>query len=461
MFSEIDSRIYSSLAACVVAGLFVVELVALMRYFRARSGTIGHISPYPLMRPAIFLFLFSVDLCMAFIPLHMSQLSAASGSQVNNLAWLIGLPISAEFLCVGVAILIAGVWIDRSGWQPAFYVGVIFALVGMFLSWLAVEPLQFIVARGIVGFGYGLTALAAQGFVISCTNETNKSQGLAHLFAGLYSGSICGAALGATLAERYDYATVLFVSCITVLTVFVFALYFLSSSEFEFKKTASKLVTAHDTESASKGKWSLVGAYLFNPRIMGVILFSSLPASIAVVGFLNYFTPVYLDLQHVEEAAIGQILMLFGISLVVLGPWAGRLTDQWLGLRPAMLLGGLVGGLAFMPFLYLSARPAVIVSVLMLGLSNSLVLAAQSAYVLTKAEAKQLGPGKALGIFRSSSRIGQMLGPLLFAWVVNRNNIEVDIVWIGFIYVVVVGVLALMTSPSLQNQAVTSIRAHS
>jgi len=33
-------------------------------------------------------------------------------------------------------------------------------------------------------------------------------------------------------------------------------------------------------------------------------------------------------------------------------------------------------------------------------------------------------------------------------------------VWIGFIYVVVVGVLALMTSPSLQNQAVTSIRAH-
>ena len=72
------------------------------------------------VRPAMFLFLFAIDLSMSFLPLHMQSFDAELFGLSRDI--VLGLPISAEFLCVGIFLLVAGVWMDRRGWHEPFFV---------------------------------------------------------------------------------------------------------------------------------------------------------------------------------------------------------------------------------------------------------------------------------------------------------------------------------------------------
>ena len=448
-----DSRvsIFDIGAALLIAFLILVELTV---FQQGRIRQQQEAFSYKQMRPAIFLFLFGIDLSMSFIPLHMETLPQSLSGIAPDL--LIGLPISVEFLCVGIAILGCGVWLDRSGWQKPFYTGLVLTGIGCLYSWLAPDAVQFILSRGILGFGYGLTLLASQGYVISQTNSSNKARGLAHLFAGLYSGSICGAATGAVMAEQFGYGVVFLTGAVIVFSVIFYSAWSLNNRVRPDIKSAVKTET-----SSQAGAKTGLSAFLFNRHVLAATLFSSLPASIAVVGFINYFSPVYLDRAGVNDAMIGQVLMLFGVILALFGPAIGRFADASETKRLPIVLGCILGGLAFLVFQFSSGITAVTLAVLLLGLSNSLVLSAQSAFVLKQSVTQGFGEGKAMGIFRSSSRIGQMLGPVIFAVIVATADIDAAVVWFGIAYLVTAALFWVLTVPvNVQEPAIMETEVH-
>jgi len=57
---------------------------------------------------------------------------------------------------------------------------------------------------------------------------------------------------------------------------------------------------------------------------------------------------------------------------------------------------------------------------------------------------QDLGEGKAIGIFRSSSRIGQALGPMVFGAVMARGNINDGIAFFGLMYLMTAILFLLM-----------------
>jgi len=420
----------------LIAFLFAVELNVFQQGMVSRFQQAKASASYKTMRPAIFLFLFGIDLSMSFIPLHMEQLPQFLQGVSADL--LIGLPISVEFLFVGIAILICGVWLDRSGWRQPFYTGLIVTGVGALYSWLATDAINFILSRGVLGFGYGLTLLASQGFVIRQTDNTNKARGLAHLFAGLYSGSICGAATGAVMAEHFGYSMVFLCGGVIIFTVVFYGILVLR------EESASEKVIAESTPAVSSETQPTtvevpkagVLAFLLDRRVLAATLFSSMPASIAVVGFLNYFSPIYLNRSGSSESEIGQVLMLFGVILALFGPAIGRFADHCTCKRIPIMMGCVLGSAAFMVFYLFSGVMAVTVAILMLGLSNCLVLSAQSAFVLKQDVTISFGEGKAMGIFRSSSRIGQMLGPMIFAGLILSVDVEHSVMLFGVGYLI-------------------------
>ncbi|WP_432471007.1 MFS transporter [Amphritea sp. HPY] len=424
--------VFDVATALLIAFLFTIELAVLQQGMQ--PGDSGEVSEparpvnFKLMRPAIFLFLFGIDLSMSFIPLHMEELPQSLAGISTDL--LIGLPISVEFFCVGVAILWCGVWLDRCGWQQPFYTGLLLTGVGCLYSWLATDAINFILSRGVLGLGYGLTLLAAQGYVIRHTDSANKSRGLAHLFAGLYSGSICGAATGAVMAELFGYSMVFLCGGIIVFSVIFYA--WLQLRENNPEPAHEIALTAAQQPTVSSG----VMAFLSNRQVLAATLFSSLPASIAVVGFLNYFSPVYLNRAGAGESTIGQVLMLFGVVLALFGPAVGRFADRSETKRIPIVLGCILGSCAFLVFYFVEGVIAVTLAVLLLGLSNCLVLSAQSAFVLKQDVTRQFGEGKAMGVFRSSSRIGQMLGPVIFAGLIVSVDIEQSVMLFGVGYFV-------------------------
>ncbi|WP_246841175.1 MFS transporter [Hahella sp. CCB-MM4] len=397
----------------------------------ARSGP-----TYKSMRPAIFLFLFAIDLAMSILPLHMERLYVAIPGLSRE--FVLGLPISVEFLCVGIAIFVSGAWLDRKGWKQPFACGLVLTAAGGVYSWLAPDAWQFILSRALLGSGYGLTLLAAQGFVIRHTNAKTKTEGLAHLFAGLYSGSICGAATGAMIAERYGYAVVFVTGALLVITVATYAIVYLRKDQSDQPAVKTDTQAAPQTTATPATSSISVWQFLRDPRFIAVALLSSFPAAIGVIGFLHYFTPVYLSRIGVAESQIGQTLMLYGICLTLLGPAIGRLADRATSKKFPIMIGGILASLAFLSFAGLEGIYAATVAVVLLGLSGCFVLPSQSAYVLQLDVSKQYGEGKALGIFRASSRIGQMLGPIVFSTVASLTDMRIGVATLGAIYLITV-----------------------
>jgi len=400
------------------------------------------------VRPAMFLFLFAIDLSMSFVPLHMQSFDAELFGLSSDI--ILGLPISAEFLCVGIFLLVAGVWIDRRGWHEPYFVGLFVVGIGSLCSWVATDALMFILSRALVGVGYGLSLMSAQGLVVSFGGTSGRARGFASLFAGLYSGSICGAAAGAFLAERFGYEKVFFLGALVVLILIIFSWKFMRS-----------LIErpGPDSELEEKSKQSIklgpLLKFIGNPVFVALSVLSSLPASIAVAGFLHFFTPVYLDQIGARESTIGQVLILYGICLIYFGPSIGRLIDRSENKKYYMLAGGLLGGLAFVTFNTDLGIASMIFCVFLLGLSSSFVLSSQSTMVLELKESRVLGEGTALGIFRSISRIGQVVGPVIFGWVLLSGDLTEVINYLGYFYIGAMLVLAIFVmkhTGRLENQ---------
>ena len=445
LFDKLIDNMMDSLTVIIISILFFVEmLILIFKYFERRVSGIVHIDAvdYGAMRPAAFLFLFGIDISVSFLPLHMENMVIP----ILNLSkeTIMGLPISVEFLFVGISILISGIWLDRRGWHEPFIIGLIFAFSGILYSWLAPDAIQFIISRGVVGFGYGLSLMAAQGFVITYTDWKTKAQGLAHLFAGIYAGSICGTATGGMLAEWMGYAPVFLIGAIILLFVIAYTFLFMRNA---MKKPIVPLVRKVVTRTGSRRFFR----FLFNRTILGLIFFSSLPAAIAVIGFLNYFSPIYLNRIGATQSTIGQVLMLYGICLIYFGPFISRYVDSSNNKKIYILMGCFLGSMALIAFYFLDGIMAAVVAVLLLGLSSSLVLASQSVYALKLKVTKDLGEGKAIGIFRSTSRVGQMLGPIVFSAVISLTNNNSGITFLGLAYLLTALVFLIITQSDLKS----------
>jgi predicted MFS family arabinose efflux permease len=442
-----------ALTVTIISLLFLVELMVLFFQLLVKEASMpdkAQSGRPEIMRPAAFLFVFGIDISVSFLPLHMKNLYEPMMGLSKD--FVLGLPISVEFICVGLAILAAGAWVDRRGWHEPFIMGLTLAGGGVIYSWLAPTCLHFIVSRAIAGAGYGLSLMASQGFVIHHSDRKCKAHGLAQLFAGIYAGSICGSATGAMLAERFGYGTVFAAGGFIILGTLLYTAFFMRRY---MNKPLS--VPAVSTPRATGSRSSLL-AFMLDRTVISLIFFSSLPAAIGVVGFLNYFSPIYLSSLGASQATIGRILMIYGISLIYLGPCISRYVDSSPDKRGYVFTGCLLGSMTFLAFYVFQGMWAAVLAVLLLGLSSSFVLASQSAYVLQLPVTRDLGEGTAIGIFRSSSRIGQALGPMVFGAVMARGNINDGITFFGFMYLMTAILFMLMNLRTARTGVLGEVR---
>lgn len=452
IFKKIMDIAVGSFTVLVISILFLIEMLILFfRYlerdvFEEKEILQEATIHYSLMRPAVFLLLFGVDISISFIPLHMNGLYAPILGLTKET--VIGLPISIEFMFVGIAILMSGVWLDRRGWHEPFIWGVVLASMGFVYSALSTDAINFIISRAIVGLGYGLALMASQGFVITYTDNSRKAQGLANLFAGIYAGSICGGATGAMLAERFGYNTTFFFGSGILLFIIGYAFIFMrkAMSRPERKKPMVKLVKSPAVNSAAT-----VFKFLTNRIVISLVFFSSLPAAIAAVGFMNYFMPVYLHRLGISQSTIGQVLMLYGLCLIYIGPFVSKYVDSTLDKKKYVFLGCMLGSLAFLCFYFFNGIISAIIAIIMLGLSSSFVLASQSVYALKLKVTKNLGEGKAIGIFRSTSRVGQMLGPITFSWLFAVADANNGLLMFGLAYLLTAVLFIVLTQKDYTN----------
>ena len=425
LFKKLFEIGLDTVTVIVISFLFFGELLILAFMFIGgqMAQPIENRLNYRTIRPLTFLFLFCIDISISFIPLHMEAIYDPLFGFSKTM--VMGLPISMEMFASGIAVLFAGVWIDRRGWHEPFFYGLIFALAGLIYSWKAPDALHFILSRGLVGCGYGLALIAAQSFVIINTDEKSKAQGLAQLFAGIYAGSICGAAMGAMLSERIGYQKVFFIAAIILSVMIVFILLILRGS-------LKKQVTIKSSQTAKAVSLKQIFNFFSNRSILGLLLFGIIPSAIAVVGFINYFFPIYLDRLGTTQSNIGRVYMLFGLCLIYIAPVIGRIMDSSDSKKKYLFINGTLGSLALFIFYFFGGFAVTAVAVLLLSLS--MCYDASRPYALKFKETHELGIGKSLSLFTSFEKLGQVFGPIIFGILFISPDIHTTIAYLGGAY---------------------------
>ena len=415
----------------LISLLFLMELAKLLGLVVSKNLTpdgAQNDSSYAAqaLRAAGFIFFLGYDMGISFIPLLARKLYQPFWGLSEEI--VIGLPISAEMVSAGIALLVSGTFSQRHGWHTTYLLGIASAAAGLLLGGLATNLPMLIAARIIAGFGFGLVLMASQ---LGTLGSAKAGAGLAGVFAGIFSGSICGSAAGAMIAEHMSFEAALLTGAVIILFAARAVLFGRATPASDTNAAvalgtnaalASGTNAASTTVSAAgSGAAKLAAASPFtgssgllkDPRMHLILLLAGIPAAICLTGFLHYMLPLLLNAEHVEQADIGRIFMLYGLCFITAGPLIGRWIDRTADKAVFLMLMGLLSGVA----LLLGTGKGVFMAafaVVALGLAQCIAAPATMLCVLALTSAQRLGKEKTASIYRSMERIGQVAGPMLF-----------------------------------------------
>lgn len=416
---------YDNAVVLVVSLLAVFELLlllgarpaALRTDGSAPRGTAGLAG----VRIALFLFMMAEELSRSFLPLYARELYTPIPGLSETL--MMGLPIGLFMLLVAVFTPFAGAWADRYGSRRTLLIGTLPAVAGFVGTALAQSLPELLLWRSACALGYAVMFIGAQGFIARHTRREERTRGMAQFVAAVVVAGLCGASMGGILADHVGYRATFAVSAVLALAAAV---------------AAATLLPAERAERADQRRPVRLRNYaemLANPRFAALLLFSSIPTKLMLTGYLFYLVPVSLNALGETPAEIGRILMIYGLTIVVLGPWVSRAADR--SGRHALFagLGGLVGGAGMLVVLLAPGVPGVLAGVAALGIGHALNNATQLALVpeICRAECDRLGPTSVFAVYRLLERGGSVLGPLLAAALADRFGFQPALVALGIL----------------------------
>ncbi|MDR1110984.1 MAG: MFS transporter [Deltaproteobacteria bacterium] len=423
-----------SLTMTLVASLLLVELTRLIIIRADRDGGRPWTEKPQVMRPLAFICLFAMDMSFSFIPLRMAEISPVLLGLPESV--VLGLPISAEMLMVGLATIGGGFLVGRvAGWRFLFLSGLLMMAVGYVLSGLAGGAAFYIAARAVSGLGYGLLNLGASIFVITRAGQKEKGSGMGELTAGFFAGSLCGCAAGGLMADRLGFAPVFYAATFIFLTVWFLVLIF-------FPKSPATSPATSEMESSRLSLRTLLG-FVGDRQVVNMSLTQVLPIAIVTVGLLNYFLPIYMSRIGAGPAAIGQLNILFSLVIIFAGPRFGRAIDASGRKYAYLILGGLFAALALPSFFLIPALGGIITGIFFLALSSSISENGHPAYLLRLPTAIKLGVGPSISLYTALIRLGQVLGPMAVAAALNFGG-QKGLAWLGAVIVVLNIIFGLM-----------------
>ena len=411
------------------------ELAALGAGLSFAPGQLGKITAAPgavVARTPLFIFVFAEQLPTSFMPLYAKAL-------YTPLPWLdpaiaIGLPLSAFVAAVAIATPVGGWWVGKIGSRSVFLAGAVPAIIGHIVCGLAGSLGMLIAGRIITAIGYALVTIACQHHLVRVSAAGRQAGSLAVFVLAVVSGTICGMAIGAVLADRLGFTYTFFVAAGLAATSAI-----LAGSVMPARATneaapgpMTGAAGAAAVVAQSPGSWSLA---LHSPRFLAIVLLAAIPAKIGLNGLVYYLAPLYLSKVGVTLPAVGRTIMMYSIGMLVAiraGAWLAD--SRQLFLLPMVLMGlAASAGALLLPVLCVEV--GMLVAVTALGLGHGI----GSAPMLAAVPALCAGPNASarsallLGFLRSGERFGSMMGPMIAAALVASAGPGTAAIWLGII----------------------------
>jgi len=359
----------------------------------------GHLAK---VRWPLFIFILAEELTRPFLPGYVKSL-------LVPIPWLspeivVGLPIVLFMLIVAIGQPFLGAYSERVGHRHAMLVGASVAAFGFAASAFAGNVLDLLIWRSLCALGYAMVFVAGQGHVLEHATTANRARSFALFVGAIMVATVCGPSIGGILADNIGERLTFGVSALLAL-----------GSIAAIQSLPGPGPTDTQRAPARAPQLREIGALLVNQRFMTLTGLAAIPAKILLTGVCFYLVPLYILSIGSSQSVVGRILMTYGVVMVVVSPIAASLATS--RERMEWLVGGglLISGVGTLLLMIGGSVGWVFSAIFLVGLGQSLSIAAQSALVREHCEAEvaRMGEPAVYGVYRLLERFGNALGPLL------------------------------------------------
>ncbi len=413
------------------------------------------------VKPVFFLGVLAEHLTYAFLPQHVQAIAKASGVAEG---WAMT-PFMLFYACFALTLVPAGFAAQRFSPRPLMYIGLILAGIGLLGTTLAEDFWTIVLARGFAGIGQGMLFIGVQAYLLAVSSAHNKTQASAIIVYGFQGGMISGMAVGSLLVGTMGPTGVFTLGAIIAIVAAAYAIGTVPALDRE-------AVNRIASSSSSNSLFSGVGRAMRNAEFMGAMVSIGLPAKAVLTGVVSFALPLLLSQALYPQEDIGQIIMIYALSVVVssqfVAPYVDRIGDARTVLFQGTVLSGigllLVAGAgvyaAELAVQYGDAAStvALVLGIGLIGVAHGFINAPIVTYVSGTQLATSIGPAAATSTYRFLERIGHVAGPMLvgqmFLWFSN------DWSAIGFIggSIIILGVLCYMLTGTPPRQGAEDAR---
>lgn len=351
------------------------------------------------------LFVFSVaeELQKSFLPLFVGEYYQQT--DLFDRSIMVGLPISCFMFVIAFITPFAGSFVDRFGARLLFLIGIVPAIGGYLLCYMAQSGNDIVIARSITAVGYAVIVISSQSYVAATLTSANRARGMAIFVGVLMAGTMCGTAIGAILADWLGYKPVFLVSILLACV----------AGALGFMMLAPEVEAAGEGKRATRQSSGL-GGLLMNSRFVMIVLFCAIPAKIVLTGFLYLFVPIYLASLEATQSEIGRIMMVYSLIIIPISPLASRFADR-MGNNLRLVIVATVASGVILIGLYQSETVArILLVVAALGVAHAFI---KAPLIVAAMEAATSNPDvsrtDALAVLRTAERVGSVIGPVVVA----------------------------------------------
>ncbi len=374
----------------------------------------GTFSPCFLSRPLAFLYFVAASVSLPFMPLMMQSFYEPVPGFSKNM--ILAIPTSAYMFCFGVSNLVAGYGAKPKNFRRILYVGLFFSAAGFLAAALSYDMLSFAFSQGLIGIGGGFTFIGIRSIVLIERRKTENEAGYAHFYAGGIAGGNVGIVLGATLADNFGYAAPFYFALVVLALAAMLECACLKDYFHEGRLRASQKNSPKADSALSRWNqgWREFRLFLSDPRVSAFLLLNTIP-TFTVVAFSIYYFPLFAEENGLSTTAIGRYLLLAGMLTVFLGPPLTTALTRIFGVNRAFYVCALTWSAAMFVYVFTGTLGGVIATVLILHVIDGAAGPCSNYYFLGLRGAKAVGEERAVAFIELGGKIGETLGPIIFA----------------------------------------------
>ena len=330
-------------------------------------------------------------------------------------------------------------------------------LAGAGFAVLALHPeFWFIMgARCLSGIGQGMLFIGVQSYLLAVASPGKKTQAAGIIVYGFQGGMISGMAVGSLLVGYMGTNGVFMLATAIGLVAALYAAVAVPKISIE--------AMAGAPSAPARNLMTSVGRALKNYRFMNTMVTIGVPAKAVLTGVVTFALPLLLTKSGYAQEDIGQIIMVYAISVVVASSFVSAHVDNFGNTRSILFQGALLSaaGLATIAIIGSMAGDAmspiastvILVSgVMLVGIAHGFINAPVVTYVADSPLASEIGASTATATYRFLERIGHVAGPVL----IGQLLIWTDFDWkaVGFVGLVIAlfALIFILTSSSSEQR---------